>query len=156
MDEVTAQVEKTIHGSATEVWRALTTPASLKKCFFGADVDTNWLVGSPVQIKGEFNGMKYEDKGEVLVVEPPLRLRFSHLSGLSTQGDAPENYHIVTFNLVPEGKDTKVILTQANLIGGKTNADVTNRAEYEKNWSAVLVGLATLFPEESSNNPIAK
>src|SRR5471032_2610812 len=45
-------------------------------------------------------------------------LSFSHWSAMSGQADAPENYHIVTVNLAPEGKETKVILTQANLTGG--------------------------------------
>ena len=32
-------------------------------------------------------------------------------------------------------------LTQSNLIGGITQADRDNRADYEKNWSTVLKGL---------------
>jgi hypothetical protein len=64
---------------------------------------------------------------------------------MSGQVDAPENYHIVTFSLAPEGKETKVTLTQANLMGGVTPSDVAHRAEYEKNWSTVLGGLAKLF-----------
>jgi uncharacterized protein YndB with AHSA1/START domain len=146
MHEVTAQVERKIHASPTDVWCALTQPASLKRCFFGADVETVWQVGSSVQIKSEVDGKKYEDRGEVLVVEPPQRLSFSHWSAMSGKADAPENYHIVTFNLVPESNETKVLLTQANLVGGVTSADVTNRPEYEETWSKVLDGLEQLFP----------
>lgn len=66
---------------------------------------------------------------------------------MSGQADTPENYHVVTFELVPDdGEGTNVILTQANLAGGATAADIDHRAEYKKNWSSVLEGLAKIFP----------
>ena len=150
---VTARVEKVIHASAAEVWNAITTPGTLKKFFFGADVQTDWKVGSPIRMSGEFKGKKYEDKGEVLAVEPRQRLGFSHWSAMSGKADSPENYHIVTFNLSPSGAETKVVLTQANLTGGTTPSDVTHRADYEKNWSTVLGGLAKLFPWPAPPKP---
>ena len=143
---ITAQAKKTIHATAPEVWAALTTPASLKKFFFGADVQTDWKVGSAILMKGEYQGQSYEDKGEVLAVEEQQLLSFSHWSAMSGQPDAPENYHVVTFSLVPHDKTTKVSLSQANLIGGAKPSDLENRAEYEKNWRVVLDGLAKLFP----------
>lgn len=144
--ELTARVERVIHASATKIWMALTTPASLKQFFFGADVVTDWKVGSPVRMKGEFKGKTYEDKGSIIAFEPQTRLSFSHWSAMSGKADTPENYHVVTFDLVPDGEGTKVTLTQANLAGGVTAADIDHRAEYEKNWSSVLEGLAKIFP----------
>jgi uncharacterized protein YndB with AHSA1/START domain len=145
MTELTAQVEQDVHASPSQVWQALTTPATLKKFFFGADVQTDWRVGSPIRMTGDLKGKKYEDKGEVLAVEPRQRLSFSHWSAMSGRVDAPENYHVVTFNLTPRGAETRVVLTQANLTGGATPSDVAQRAEYERNWSTVLSGLAGLF-----------
>jgi uncharacterized protein YndB with AHSA1/START domain len=145
MKNLSAHVEKTVHASAAEVWAAITTPAKLKKFFFGADVKTDWKIGRPIRFKGEFKGKKYEDKGDILAVEPQKHLSFSHWSAMSGQADVPENYHVVTFNLVPKGKETTVTLSQANLIGGVTPSDVARRAEYEKNWLTVLDGLAKLF-----------
>ena len=145
MEAITARVEKIIPASPASVWAALSTPASLKLFFFGADVASDWKVGSPIRMKGEFKGREYEDKGEVLVAEPRRRLAFSHWSALAGQPDAPENYHVVTFALEPAGSDTRVVLTQANLVGGPKPADVAHRAEYEKNWTMVLDGLAKLF-----------
>ena len=146
MNELTAQVNKTIRAPAIQVWSAITTPATLKKFFFGADVETDWSIGSPIRMKGDFKGKTYEDKGEILAVEPQQRLSFSHWSALSGQADTPENYHVVTFDLTPEGEETKVTLSQSNLTGGATPSDVAHRAEYEKNWTMVLDGLAKLFP----------
>ena len=140
--EPTAQVDKMISASAAAIWTALTTPSTLKQFFFGADVVTDWKVGSPIRMKGEYNGKAYEDKGEIMTFEPQRQLSFSHWSGTSGQPDTPENYHLVTFDLVPNGWATKVTLSQANLMGGVTASDKEHRAEYEKNWASVLDGLA--------------
>ena len=115
LTDLTAQVDQTIPASGVQIWQALTTPATLKKFFFGADVDSDWKAGSPIRFKGEFKGKPYEDKGEILAVEPPQR------------------------------KKTQVTLTQSNLKGGVTASDVAHRADYEKNWATVLQGLASLF-----------
>jgi hypothetical protein len=42
---------------------------------FGSEVTTDWKPGSPITWKGEFEGRAYEDKGEVIAVEPGRRLR---------------------------------------------------------------------------------
>ena len=54
-----AQVDKVIAASAAEIWSALTTPVALKQIFFGAAVVTNWAVGGPIRMKGEFEGKPY-------------------------------------------------------------------------------------------------
>jgi uncharacterized protein YndB with AHSA1/START domain len=141
----TAQVYKLLVASAPGIWTALTTPAALKQFFFGADVVTNWKVGSPIRMKGEFNGKAYEDKGDIVAFDPPRHLSFSHWSAMSGQADSPSNYHLVTFDLVPEGAATKVTLSQANLMGGATASDIEQRTDYEKNWASVLDGLATVL-----------
>ena len=141
MTEPTAQVSRTIEASPDEVWTALTDPKIIKTYFFGADVETDWQVGSPVKIKGEMKGKAFEDKGEVRSFDPGRKLAFSHYSAMSGQPDTPENYHLVTYDLVPEGDATKVTLTQSNLTGGVKDSDVKNRADYEKNWTMVLEGL---------------
>jgi hypothetical protein len=59
----------------------------------------------------------------------------------TARAEAPGNHHVVTYHVEPEGKRTKVILTQSNLLGGVTPADMEKRAEYEKNWAMVLENL---------------
>ena len=51
--------------------------------------------------------------------------------------------------LEPDGKRTKVILTQSNLRGGVKPADVDKRAEYEKNWTMVLENLDKVVGSKS-------
>jgi len=148
MSDTTAQVSKTIAASPRTIWHALTTPDLLKRYFFGADVESDWTVGSPIYFRGEYQGKSYEDKGEILTVEPERQLRMSHWSPLAGVPDTPENYHVVTFNLLPEGTGTTVTLTQANLTGGVTAADIAKRGEFEKNWRNVLDGLAKVVERE--------
>src|SRR5258707_2991214 len=107
-DEAAARVALSIDALPDSVWRALTTKSELKKFFFGADVDSDFRVGSAIRMRGTINGKAYEDKGTILVADPPRRLSFSHYSPLSGKDDKPENYHVVTFELVPKAGGTKV------------------------------------------------
>jgi uncharacterized protein YndB with AHSA1/START domain len=141
MAETTAQASKIISAPPAKVWEALVTPAIIKRYFFGADVESDFRVGSPIRFRGEFKGKSYEDKGEVLAVKPQKTLSMSHWSPLSGEPDAPENYHVVTYTLEPDGERTRVTLTQSNLQGGVKASDVSHRQEYEKNWAMVLDGL---------------
>ena len=51
---------------------------------FGSKVVTDWVEGSPIVWKGEYEGKTYEDKGEVLEIEPERRLKVSHPSPRSS------------------------------------------------------------------------
>ena len=141
MTETTAQVSRTVPAPADQVWDALTDPVKVGGLFMGSKVETDFRVGSPITFKGEFKGRRYEDKGRILSVENGRRLSFSHYSGLSGAPDAPENYHVVTFDLEPQDDATKVTLTQSNLTGGVRPSDVEHKADYEKTWAMVLDGL---------------
>jgi uncharacterized protein YndB with AHSA1/START domain len=98
MIHATAQVEKTIAASPAQIWQALTTPEKLKRFFFGADVASDWKVGSPITMR-EIKGKAYQDKGEILAIEPEAKLSFSHWRALSGDADVPDNYHVVSFDL---------------------------------------------------------
>lgn len=142
MTDATAQVTCTIDASVEEVWQALTDAGIVGSFFMGAKVATDFQVGSPITFKGEFKGKRYEDKGKILAVDEGRRLSFSHYSGLSGAPDTPDNYHVVTFDLEPQGDATKVTLTQSNLKGGIKPADREHKADYEKTWASVLDGLS--------------
>jgi uncharacterized protein YndB with AHSA1/START domain len=152
MSPVTAQVSKTIDATSAQIWTALTVPACLKQFFFGADVESDWKIGHPIRMTGEFKGKAYEDKGEILEIDPGERLSFSHWSAMSGMADKPENYHVVSFDLSPDGKGTKVTLSQSNLRGDIKPSDLEHRAEYEKNWRTVLDGLEKVVTKEASTH----
>jgi len=141
MSEPTAQVSKVIAATPDEIWKALTTPAVMKTYFLGADISSDFQVGSPITFRGQFKGKSYEDKGAIQTAEPQRRLAFTHFSPLAGLPDQPENYHTVSFDLAPTSGGTQVTLTQANLLGGVKPSDLEHRAEFEKNWMTVLEGL---------------
>ncbi|MCW5714374.1 MAG: SRPBCC domain-containing protein [Bauldia sp.] len=95
-------------------------------------------MGDSITFSGVFEGKPYEDKGEILINDPPRRLAFSHFSPLAGAADEPANYHTVTFDLMPAGDATEVTLTQANLLGGVKPSDVRNRGAFETNWRSLL------------------
>jgi uncharacterized protein YndB with AHSA1/START domain len=135
-----SRVETTVRAPAAAVWKALTTPNSLKQLFFGADVESGWAVGDPIRFRGEWKGKAYEDKGVVQRAEPGRMLSFTHWSPLGGTSDSPENYHVVSFELSASGDATRVVLTQTNPDGAPPLTDVS-RKEFAKNWSVLLDAL---------------
>lgn len=94
-----AVAEVDIDAPAERVWEVLTSPEQLKELWFGAEVETDWQVGSPITWSGEWEGKPYQDKGEILAIEPQRLLRVTHFSPLTGQPDVPENYHTLTYTL---------------------------------------------------------
>ena len=141
MNEVTAEATVDIDAPREDVWRSLTDPEKIREYYLGAEVETDWQVGSPITFKGEWNGKSFEDKGEILVFEPERELAYSHWSPMGGKADAPENYHVVQATLDERDGKTRVTLQQSNLEGGATEEDRANRAEFEKNWRQMLEGL---------------
>lgn len=137
--KLVARASITIGTSPAAVWAALTTPAEIKKYFFGSDIVTDWRVGSPIFYRGEWQGKTYEDKGIIVAFEPENRLVTTHWSPLSGVPDAPENYHTVTYELTPQGETTMVTLTQDN------NASEEEKSHSEQNWNMVLRSLKQLL-----------
>ncbi len=130
-----ARASITIAASPSVVWAALTTPATIKKYFFGSDIVTDWTVGSPILYRGEWQGKPYEDKGTIVTFSPEKRLVTTHWSPLSGAPDSLENYHTVSYELSAEAGGTRVTLTQDN------NASEDEKTHSEANWKAVLEGL---------------
>ena len=141
MNEVTAEATIDVDAGPADVWRSLTDPARIKQYYLGADVESDWEVGSPITFKGEWQGKRFEDKGEILVFEPESTLAYSHYSPLGGKPDAPQNYHVVEVTLAELDGATRVTLRQSNLQGDATDEDRANRDEYEKNWKQMLAGL---------------
>lgn len=136
---ITAEARTVIHAPASQVWEALTDPALIKQYFFGADVVTDWKVGSPIYYRGEWKGRAFEDKGKILEYERDKRLVTTHWSPLSGVPDIPENYHTVTYTLSEQDGNTTVTILQDN------NASEEEKQESEKNWNMMLQGMKKLL-----------
>ena len=129
----TATVE--IDASPARVWTALTDPAEIEKYMVGSHVVTDWEPGSSIVWKGEYEGTRYEDKGEIVEIKPARRLKVTHFSPLSGQEDVRENYHTLTYELEAVGPSTRVALSQDN------NPTVEAAEHSKANWEKMLFGL---------------
>ncbi len=130
-----ARASVTVNAPSAKVWDALVNPQAIKQYMFGTNIVTDWQEGSPILWKGEWQGKPYKDKGVILQFKPGRTIQYSHFSPLSGVPDRPENYHTVTIELSPEGKQTRVSLSQDN------NATEEERAHSEKNWEMMLAAL---------------
>lgn len=135
MNGIVASAQVNIAAPAADVWAALTDPARIKEYMFGSTVETDWQPGGSITWSGEYNGLPYQDKGEIIAVEPPRRLEVTHFSPMTGADDVPENYHHISYTLTPAGHGTLVALTQDN------NPDEDVAAHSARNWQAMLEGL---------------
>jgi uncharacterized protein YndB with AHSA1/START domain len=134
-----AQVSTIINAPISKVWDALVNPEMIKQYMFGTTVISDWKEGSSIVWKGEWQGKPYEDKGNIIKIEPEKILEVTHYSPLSGAADTPENYHTVAYELTQEGDNTKITLTQDN------NASEEETEHSEKNWQMFLEGLKKLL-----------
>ena len=138
MNNFVATAETDIAAPPGRVWAALTDPEQIKEYMFGAQVVTDWKQGSPIRWKGEYEGKSYEDRGEIVEIEPERRLKVTHFSPLSGREDRPENYHTVLYELEARGGMTRVSLSQDN------NPSEAAAEHSRANWQTMLAGLKQL------------
>jgi uncharacterized protein YndB with AHSA1/START domain len=138
-----ARVETVIDASRPHVWSILTTSGSHPEIMFGALIESDWKVGSPITWSGEWNGSSFEDHGEVVEFDDPERLVVTHFSPMSGEPDVPENYHRVSYVLSEEPSGTLVVLEQDN------NPDTEAAEHSAQNWKAMLEGLKTVAERDA-------
>lgn len=131
-----AQASRVIAAKPSEIWESLTSREGMKAYMMGAEVETDWRVGGPITMHGQVKGKSFEDRGEVRSFLPNRRLSYTHVSG-----SAPDNPHLVTFELQPRGDVTEVTVTQENLYGPARPGEGERRGDYEKTWAKMLAGL---------------
>jgi uncharacterized protein YndB with AHSA1/START domain len=129
----TAGVE--VAADADRVWRALTEPDLVSQYMMGSRVESDYRPGSPITWSGEWEGRAYQDKGEVLEVEPGRVLAVTHYSPLAGDADVPESYHRLRYELEPQGRGTRVRLTQD---GCRSPEQVE---QFSQTWQGMLEGL---------------
>jgi uncharacterized protein YndB with AHSA1/START domain len=134
-NEISTQASVTIEAPADEVWKALTTPALIKRWFFGVDTETDWKVGSPIVHRGEYQGNSYEDVGAIERIDPGRLLVHTHWSPVSGLPDRPENHQEVTWALSGGDGMTELTVTERNL-----PSEDAKRVS-DQSWAAALAAL---------------
>ncbi|WP_278236043.1 SRPBCC family protein [Isoptericola sp. AK164] len=116
------------------VWAELMHPGA--RWMLGANIETDFRPGSPVTFEGHFFGRQFADKGQVIAVERPRLLHFTHFSPLGDLPDVPENYHEIRITLEPDDGGTRVSVVQQNI----DTAEHATRSE--QHWCEALATLA--------------
>jgi uncharacterized protein YndB with AHSA1/START domain len=127
-----ATINKSFNLDIKTVWTGLTDPATVKEYFFGTNLISDFKVGSSIKLTGVFEGKEYVDGGTILEIDPPHKLVYDYLSSWSNKEDKPENYDLVTYELIETAPNiTKLTITQ-ECDSQKAKDDS------EKNWIFIL------------------
>ncbi|WP_031527922.1 SRPBCC domain-containing protein [Dyadobacter crusticola] len=110
-----ATTSTSIYASPSDVWKALIDPEIVKKYMNGAEIDSEWHVGSPILFTGQFEGRTYVDKGTILEIIPERVLSYSFWSPLAGVEDYEDNYAHVTYHISAYDDETTLTITQDNL-----------------------------------------
>jgi len=127
-----AAVSVKVNAPLEKVWDALINPEMIRQYMFGTTVVSDWKVGSSITWKGVWKEKPYEDKGEIIKIEPQQTLQYSHYSPLAGLPDAPENYHTLTYELSEAENEVLVRLSQDN------NKDEKAKAHSTEMWQKLL------------------
>ena len=139
-----ARAEVLISAPPQRVWEVLTSPEPRPEIMFGARTVSDWLPGHRITWSGEWHGHAFEDRGEVVEVEPARRLVVTHFSPMSGLPDVPESYHRLQYVFEPVDGGTRVVLEQDN---NPTEESARHSAE---NWQTMLDGLRTVSEASSA------
>ncbi len=137
-----------INAPLKAVWEALTNPEVVKLYFFGTQLDTSWMPGSPIAFRGAWEGVMYEDKGAVQTFEPQRRLSYTYWSAFSGKEDVPENYTLVSYEVLGHEGGCYVTVTQ----DGFDNLEQVEHSE--KNWMMVFNKLKALLEVKNASVPV--
>ena len=140
--QLIAQTSIQINNTVDEAWNALVNPEIIAKYMLGSQQVSDWQKGSSIIWKKDFNGRKFEDKGEVLEITPRKSLKYTHYSPASGRPDAPENYQTVSVTLKENRKGTTIDLTSDN------NASEKEKAMTEHIWAYYLQGLKIIMDKK--------
>lgn len=139
MTDITTSHRIQIDAPPERVWEALTTPDQISQWFFGVDTESDWTVGSTLVHRGAYQGRAYEDKGEILELDPPRRFVHTHWSPMSGLPDTPEHAQRVSWTLEPSDGGTALTVDEENLPSEQA------KAISDQSWPQALDALRSLL-----------
>jgi uncharacterized protein YndB with AHSA1/START domain len=140
------EISEKFDSFVAEVWDALTDKESVKKYFFGTELNTDWKVGSPIIFRGNWEGQSYEDKGKILEAEKEKLIKYTYLSSFSGLPDLKEKYSTITYQLQPEGQGTMLTVVRQGFRDEKAHNDS------KEGWRIVLKNLKKLLSEKQNES----
>ena len=128
------------------VWAVLTEPRYVKQWQYGSELDTDWSVGSPIRFTTEWDGDKFEQWGEVLLVDSPGELRYSLFAPRPGLADTPENRFTMIYSLSEDSGSTRLTIIQEDPRPVPAEAGGEEAEEGENPVLAALKSLSESLP----------
>jgi uncharacterized protein YndB with AHSA1/START domain len=116
------------------LWEALTTSEIRRKYHFGTGIDSDWTVGSKIEVGNQEHGVVLGD-GEVLEIDPPRKLVIT-MRALWGEDVKAEGFSRVTYEITPVGDSCHLVLTHDQLRDGAND-------QLYGGWPMILSGLKT-------------
>lgn len=142
MKNYVAKVLISINAPIDKVWEALIDPETVKAYMFGTNVTSKWKEGSPINWHGEWQENHYEEKGIITKLIPAKKLQYTRYNNLSGLQDIPENYQLITIDLLTKNTGVSIVLTEDN------NSSEQAKARSEKIWKTILNNLKEIMETE--------
>ena len=103
-----------LNASKENIWNALTNPDIISKYLFGAEVISKWKIGSKILYKGNFNGTRFEDKGEITAFDPYKCFQYRYWSENHGTKNVKSNYVTITYQITEKGSSCILDIFQEN------------------------------------------
>jgi uncharacterized protein YndB with AHSA1/START domain len=123
-----------IRTTPERLWDAITTPEIRAKYNFGVRADSDWKVGSIIEMNPE-GGSEMIGDGEVVEADPPRRLVHT-MTALWGEDVKTEGTSRVTWDIEPVGDSCRLTLTHDQLREGAND-------QLYGGWPMILSGLKT-------------
>ncbi|MGI4750955.1 MAG: SRPBCC domain-containing protein [Janthinobacterium lividum] len=135
-----------INAPGSVVWDALVNPEKTKVYMFGCETVSDWQVGSDLLWRGQHEGREMVFvKGKILEINPETFLKYTVIDPFAAYPDVPKNYLNVTYEIIPQGTKTTLIISQDGFEtaaeGEKRYTDVYNNGE---GWNPILIEIKKL------------
>ena len=148
-NELIVRKEIQLNADISRVWEILTKPEWTRQYMFGCEVESDWIVGSPIVWKFFLNGTKMVFvKGSIVSIEVGRLLQYTTFDPNSTLEDVPANYTTVTYSLIPEHGHIILSVSQGDFI---KIADGPKRyAETLAGWESVLSSIKDIVEAKTA------
>jgi uncharacterized protein YndB with AHSA1/START domain len=123
-------IERTFNAEAAHVWRALTYVDAMRQWFFDLK-EFQPRVGFEFQFEVEHEGKIYDHRCEVTEAVPQQKLAYTW------RYNGYEGNSLVTIEVFPEGKATRVKLTHEGLETFPALPDF-GRASFTRGWTHII------------------
>jgi uncharacterized protein YndB with AHSA1/START domain len=138
-------IEQQIDLPATiaQSWRLLTESFYTKQYMFNCEVQSTWVLGSPVIWEGNYQGYQAYQKGKVLAIQPGHSLKYSTFDPNFGLEDVPENYIHVSYLLKEQEGYTQLTIINETFDGNKERL-----AHIRQGWEMVMAEMKKIMEAE--------